>query len=40
MNWANDTQAKILELIENDNRITREKLANKLNITPDGVKYK
>ena len=35
----NNNQLKIIELIKRNPRITRNELANKLNITSDGVKY-
>ncbi len=35
----NSNQLKIIKLIEENNKITRNELANKLDITPDGVKY-
>ncbi len=35
----NDNQLKIIELIKENSKITRNELANKLNITSDGVKY-
>ena len=35
----NDNQIKILEYIKENPKITRNELANKLSISPDGVKY-
>jgi len=35
----NNNQLKIIEYIKENPRITRNELADKLNITPDGVKY-
>ena len=35
----NNNQLKIIELIKGNPKITRNELANKLNITPDGIKY-
>ncbi|MBQ9853489.1 MAG: Fic family protein [Bacilli bacterium] len=35
----NDNQLSIIELIKENSKITRNELANILNITPDGVKY-
>lgn len=35
----NNNQLKIIELIEENPKITRNELSNKLNITSDGVKY-
>ena len=35
----NSNQRKIIELIKENSKITRNELANILNITPDGVKY-
>lgn len=35
----NNNQLKIIELVRENPKITRNELANKLNITPDGVKY-
>ncbi len=35
----NNNQTKIIELIKENAKITRNELANILNITPDGVKY-
>lgn len=35
----NDNQIKILEYIKENSKITRNELANKLSISPDGVKY-
>ena len=35
----NDSQIKILEYIKENPKITRNELANKLSISPDGVKY-
>ena len=35
----NNNQLKIIELIKENPKITRNELANKLNITPDGIKY-
>ena len=35
----NNNQLKIIELIKENPKITRNELANKLNITSDGVKY-
>lgn len=38
-NKLNINQIKILELIKDNPYITRKELANKINITEDGVKY-
>ena len=35
----NNNQLKIIELIKENPKITRNELANKLNITSDGIKY-
>lgn len=35
----NNNQLKIIELIRENPNITRNELANKLDITPDGIKY-
>lgn len=35
----NNNQLKIIELVRDNPKITRNELSNKLNITPDGVKY-
>lgn len=35
----NNNQLKIIKLIKENPKITRNELANKLNITPDGIKY-
>ena len=35
----NDNQQKIIDIIKVNPTITRNELAKKLNITPDGVKY-
>lgn len=35
----NNSQLKIIKLIENNPKITRNEMAEKLNITADGVKY-
>ena len=35
----NNNQLKIIELIKENQKITRNELASELNITPDGIKY-
>lgn len=35
----NNNQLKIIELIRENPNITRNELVNKLDITPDGIKY-